>query len=286
MIARILHIQKKHQTQIGEHISLNNLQDFDYVEGEAIEPQVILEKPNISLYCLDPQNQRVIFVETPENMDLTDTPFFFKAQYKYAQRLIGVPYKNCHQLAKSIEDSIQQLVLIHYVGRCGSTLLSKIFNQVYTVVSLSEPGIFCNQIVALREPDGSLDDELTEILRSCILLQCKPTTQIKSSSYVLKYSAFSIQIGDLISNLFPHLKVIFLYRNAEDAVSSFINWMRNSPSIIQNKEVDFNLYTKFIPLLKTYAESIDLTDSDSTDVYTLMWLSIMERYLELYRKIM
>ncbi len=284
MTTKILHIQKKHQTQIGDHIYLKNLQDFDYVEGENIESQTVLENPNISLYCLDPQNQRAIFVETPENMDLADTPFFFKAQYKYALRLIAVPYEHCHQLAKSIENSIQQLVLIYYVGRCGSTLLSKIFNQVDTVVSLSEPGIFCDQIIALREPNGSLDDELAEILRSCILLQCKPTTTINPSPYVLKHSAFSIQIGDLIYKLFPDAKVIFLYRNAEDAVSSFINWMKNSPSKNQNIQLNANLYTKFIPLLETYAESIDFTDSDSTDIYTLMWLSIMERYLEFYRK--
>lgn len=285
MNTRVLHIQEKYQTQIGDHISLKDLQDFDYVEGEAIPPQTVLENPNVSLYCLDPQNQRAIFVETPEDIDLANAPFFFKAQYKYAQRLIAVPYEKCYQLAASIENSIQKLVLIYYVGRCGSTLLSKVFNQLDTVVSLSEPGIFGNQIIGLREPNGSSDDKIAKILRSCTLLCCKKQpTLIKPSCYVLKQTAFSIQIGDLMYQLFPNAKVIFLYRNAEDVVGSFVNWMSNSPNKTQQTQINKKFYSRFIPLLETYADSIDFTDPGSIDIYTIMWLSIMQRYMELYRK--
>lgn len=282
MSTKTLHILKKYQTQIGDHISLKDLQDFDYVEGKIIEPQIIFENPNISLYCLDPQNEQAIFVETPEDINIVNAPFFFKAQYKYAKQLIAVPYEQLHQLAEKIKDSLKQLVLIYYVGRCGSTLLSKVFNQLDEVVSLSEPGIFGNQIISLREPNGSYDDRIAEILRSCTLILCKSTTAIKPSHHILKQTAFSIQLGDIMYELFPNAKVIFLYRNAEDVVRSYIRWMKNSSSSLPNREPKIEYYSRFLPLLKTYADSIDL--KNSIDGYSILWLSIMQRYMELYRK--
>ena len=57
--------------------------------------------------------------------------------------------------------------MIYSVGRCGSTLLSKVFNQVDTVLSLSEPDVF-SQIVGMRNPDRSNDEEVIGLLKACI----------------------------------------------------------------------------------------------------------------------
>jgi len=279
MSTRVLHIKSKQRTN---SISLEGLQDFDYVEGETINPNTIIANSHISLYCLDSQNKRAIFVETPLDIELSNASFFHQAQYEYAQRLIAVPYEQLHQLAEKIGDSIEQLVLIYSVGFCGSTLLSKVFHQVDTVLSLSEPIIF-SHILGIREPDGISDAELAKILHSCTLLLCKPTPTIRPSYCVLKFRGWSIEIADLMYQLFPNAKIIFLYRNAENAARSFIRATANPAFLTKNTiENKMEVLSRFIPLLKTYADLIDYTNSNAIDIYSLMWLSAMQRYMALY----
>ena len=83
MYAQILHIQAKNRTPANTVVKL---EDFDFKEGENIDPLTIVQNPNITLYCIDPQNQRAIFVETPSDIDLSQAPFYYLAQYEHAQR--------------------------------------------------------------------------------------------------------------------------------------------------------------------------------------------------------
>ncbi|MFB8787450.1 MAG: sulfotransferase [Potamolinea sp.] len=280
MSTNILHIQNKNRANANTVV---NLQDFEYVEAEIIDPKIIIENLNISLYCLDPQNQRLIFVETPLDIDLSQAPFFYEAQYEYAERLFAVPFEDINQLVEEIKEPIEQLVLIYSVGRCGSTLLSKVFNQLDTVVSLSEPDIF-SQIVGIRHSDGSNDNELAALLRNCIYLLCKPTLKRKHSCYILKFRSIVIELGDLLYQAFPQAKVIFLYRNAEAVVKSSIRAFVYLSSMLPTIQQNIEFYSRFIPLLKEYASYIDFTDSKATDLYTTMWLSAMQRYLSLYEQ--
>ena len=280
MNSKILHIQSK---QRPNPLSIVKLQDFDYIEGENIEPKTIIENPNISLYCLDPQNQKAIFVETPSDLDLSDASFFHQAQYEHAQRLIAVPFQDLYQLAVVLEEPIKKLVMIYSVGRCGSTLLSKVFNQVDRVVSLSEPDVF-SQIVAIRNPDGSNDQEIAQLLKICIYLLGKLNLERKSSCLVIKLRSFGIELGDLIYQAFPDAKTLFLYRNLEDVVKSsipaFVFLSTMLPTIAQN--IDF--YSRFIPLIKNYTNSIDFTDPSAIDLYTTLWLSVMQSYMQFHQQ--
>ena len=49
--------------------------DFDFSEGSAIDPQLVVTNPLISLYCLDHARQRALFVETRPGVDLSQAPF-------------------------------------------------------------------------------------------------------------------------------------------------------------------------------------------------------------------
>lgn len=279
MSAKVLNIQAKNRTPANTVVKL---EDFDYREGEAISLSSIVNSPNISLYCLDLQNQRAIFVETPIDVDLSQAPFYYLAQYEQAQRLIAVPLAELPQLLENIEP-VEQLTIIYSVGRCGSTLLSKVFNRVDTVLSLSEPDVF-SQIVGLRNPDRRNNREIAELLTACVYLLAKPTPQGKFDCCVIKLRSFAIALGDLIYLAFPNAKSIFLYRNAEDVVKSsirsFVFLSKLLPAIAEN----IDLYSRFIPLLKEYADDIDFTDSQATDLYTVLWLSTMQSYLSLHQQ--
>src|SRR6476469_1982946 len=82
---------------------LASLDHFQYREAEHVDPRIVIEQPTISLYCLDHDNQRAIFVETPSDVDLSEASFYFQTQYEVAQQLIAVSYETLHALAKDVE---------------------------------------------------------------------------------------------------------------------------------------------------------------------------------------
>lgn len=59
-------------------LSIPSLDDFHYQEANTVDINIILEKPNISLYCLDFSRKWAIFVETDPEVDIDQFPFFIK----------------------------------------------------------------------------------------------------------------------------------------------------------------------------------------------------------------
>ena len=279
MSVQILHIQAKNRTTANTVVKL---EDFNYEEGEIIDLLTIVKKPNITLYCLDFQNQRAIFVETPLSIDLSQAPFYYLAQYEYAEKLIAVPFEKLPLLVNHAK-LIDKLIVIYSVGRCGSTLLSKVFNKVNTVLSLSEPDVF-SQIVGWRNPDRSNDEEITEIIKFCIYLLAKSTTQNKISYCAIKLRGIGIEVGDLIYRAIPNAESIFLYRNAENVIKSSIIAFKFIGELLPTIKENIDFYSRFIPLLKDYKNNIDFTDSKAIDFYLISWLSKMQSYLSLYKQ--
>src|SRR5258706_6382234 len=141
-----------------------SVDDFQVHAGQQLDPHIILEQPNISLYCLDHVNEQMIFVEISPEVDLLRAPFYFIAQYDAAQRLIVVPYDTLHALANEVELNPQRIILFYSTGRCGSTLLSHIMNFNPSVVSFSETDVF-SQFVMLRTAGRNSDADTAGLLR-------------------------------------------------------------------------------------------------------------------------
>src|SRR3954464_5827490 len=126
MSARVLHIvDKVTPTEFFPAVP----QNFVLREGESAPAEIVLENPDVSLYCLDADNRQALFVQTPPGVGLLQQPFYYLAQYQHAQRVIAVPYDDLDRLADGLPpDDAGNLVLIYSVGRCGSTLISQSFN--------------------------------------------------------------------------------------------------------------------------------------------------------------
>ncbi len=276
MIAKVLNIKAKNRTPEN---TIAKLEDFDYEEGELIDPLIIINQSNITLYCLDFNQEKAIFVETPPNLDLSQFPFLYLAQYDNAQRLIAVPWNDLFQLVEAREQ-FKQLIVIYSVGRCGSTLLSRMFNQVDTVLSLSEPDVF-SQLVGLRNLEQSNDREVLKLLKACLFFIGKQSLHNECSCLVIKLRSFAIELGDLIKQAFPNTQSIFLYRNAEEMVKSSIRAFGFLNDLLPKIEDNIDFYSRFIPLLKDYNNNLQLSSNKAVDFYTIMWLSVMERYVNL-----
>lgn len=225
MSATILHINKR---QRPNPLGWVRLADFETVEGAPISAEYVLKRPQVSLYCLDHENKRFIFTESDPDIDLTQAPFFFQAQFEHAQRLIAVPYEEMHALIDERPYADEQIILLYSVGRCGSTLMSEVFNHQEDVISLSEPDIFTD-LLKMRQPDGSNDDLIKRLLKTSMLSLMKPMPHKQATKYAIKFRSYGIELAELIAELFPKARNLFMYRNAED-------WARSTARAFQKLE--------------------------------------------------
>jgi hypothetical protein len=191
--------------------------NFTYREAGQVDPSVVIADPTISLYCLDPERRRVLFVQVPEGVDITAAPFLFMEQYDRAMRVLTVPYDLFHALAAQVRIDAP-LVLIYSTGRAGSTLLSRAFADMGSTTSLSEPDVY-TEAAAMRLAGGDAN-ELEELLASATKIHFNPAFTQGSSLHVIKFRSFDIEIADLLARSFPSAGNIFLYRDLKAYIHS------------------------------------------------------------------
>ncbi|MFZ0255928.1 MAG: hypothetical protein WAN46_09815, partial [Gammaproteobacteria bacterium] len=184
--------------------------DFLCGRAKPCDIETILNKPSVSLYCCDNNCKQVVFVETDPAIDLTTAPFLKQAQLAHAKRLFRVGHDELYQMADKVSRWFGQLILIYSVGRCGSTLLSKMFSKVTGCYSLSEPDIY-TQLLGCSVPH----QESVNLLRAVTRLLGKPHFPTPSAHLVLKFRGVCIEQAAMMNEAFPESKMIFMYRNAE-----------------------------------------------------------------------
>lgn len=256
------------------------LDDFQYREGDAIDARVVLQQPNISLYCLDHDNQRAIFVETPPDYDLFAAPFYFQAQYEAAQSLIAIPYSTLHQLASAIHIDPARIILIYSTGRCGSTLVSRILDQMVDVASFSEPDVF-TQLVMLRSKGQADDPTIARLLQDCLKVMCAGTQPLGKQIWAFKFRSYVTNLGDLLYQMVPEARLVFLYREAVPWAVSFSRAFGFSDevlaSIVQQSE------RWLIPFVDAYAAH-QTEPIPYHEYLAAMWVGSMQDALAIQRQ--
>lgn len=276
MTAHSLTIEKRERRGAG---FLASLADFSVSEGDEISPETVRANPNISLYCLDEPSKRAIFAELPPEFDLARVPFVYQTQYEQAQRLIAIPYDSFIHLAHDLP-KVENLIMIYMTGRCGSTLLSHVLNELDSVLSLSEPDV-ATQFVHLR---GAYDEStLRELLDCTVRVLFKPTAWKTPATAALKLRSEGTQILDLFQATFPQVRNLFLYRDAVGWVTSFyrVFTQNGPPTLIPIEELRWAF-----EVLYAYdgTHLIDLLEPGTTEItmvqfLALWWLATMEWYL-------
>ncbi|HYN90179.1 MAG TPA: sulfotransferase domain-containing protein [Ardenticatenaceae bacterium] len=266
---------------------LASLADFTVTPAEATGAEVVRADPNVSLYCFDDDAKQAIFVELPADIDLSRAPFVYQTQYDHARRLIAVPYESFRQLARDLP-AVSRLIMIYMTGRSGSTVLSHVFNELDTVLSLSEPDA-ATQFVHLRAADGSRDEELRELLDCTVRFLFKPSAAGAPSACVLKVRSEGTRLMDLFQATFPQVKNLFLYRDALGWVASFYRIVTRGRQLPEYTPVGeflglFALLFKydFTPLTAYLDEGT--TELSIPQLLALWWMAIMEWYLAKYQQ--
>jgi hypothetical protein len=220
MGARLLHIERRTRGDPTRMASCNDfaLREADDGDGDDLSA-VVAERSSVTPYCLDHKNRRMIFVETPAQTDLSAAPFYYQGQFEMATRLIALPYERAHQIAMRLPARFEELVLIYSVGRCGSTLMSKIWRRLDDTYSLSEPDVL-SQVSHLHAVGDLTDGEALQLLGSAIRLLYRPLSPCKR--FVIKFRAHCIASAELMHWIHPAAHLVFMYRDAIDCIDSYI----------------------------------------------------------------
>ena len=212
-----------------------NIKDFTLCEDGTEDTAQLLIRPGLSLYCLDLEHKEAIFVSTPPEIDLEEAPFYYHAQFKHAQAVFTIGFETFLELAKRIPPA-DTLILIHNIGRCGSTLLSKAFSRLESCTSYSEPDCF-TQIAFWRKVDDPRDDLWKSLLPACMKFIFRDTGAHRPSRAIIKFRSGCLNLLDLFLEEFPDAKHLFLYRNCESWVASLISLRsRRHPITVLTRE--------------------------------------------------
>jgi hypothetical protein len=192
--------------------AISSLDDFTLGDSEAFDSSRLLSDPCISLYALDFERNSACFVELSAAVSLQTEPFFFRAQFNGATHIITIPLEEFEALATQVEVDDSRLIFIQSVGRCGSTLLSRVFESVGSVRSLSEPDAFTN-LVGWRSSRSAPDSVIRRMADSCVRICCKPLAGSEALGYVaIKFRSQCIEIDDMLAAAFPAAKHVYLTR--------------------------------------------------------------------------
>jgi hypothetical protein len=255
------------------------VEDFELSEKGFVDAQSILENPNISLYCLEPQNQQAVFVETPDVNDILAAPFYYISQYEHATQVLKISYETLERLADQVILDDQRMILIYSMGRCGTTVISSAFSQAEDVVSLSEPDVF-TQLVQMRDFSGSNDIEVSALTKACLLLTCKDWVDGKQPVWVIKFRSFVVEIADLIYAHFPQAKSLFLYRHAETWAKSTARAFGGDEYPSQELLIGFWMWSKLVIKKLDCYNLVSMEEISAGLLISLTWLNYMERCLE------
>ena len=253
------------------------------LKDEGTLPAETLLSPNFSLYSFDDASRSAVFVETPVEVDLTAPPFYYLAQKEHATHVLTVPYKTFNDLAQTLPEP-SNLLLLHSVGRCGSTLLCKALGELGEVTTLSEPDVY-TCAAGIRTPDGSCDAELVQLLGSATRFLCQPGGS-EGTFKVLKFRAWCLEIADLLAQACPDAQALFLYRELEGWIRSMAKSFKYRDPKLEAEfqatkpNFTFGIYPRehFITLLRNQ------TPETRLEAAALGWTSLMKRYAEFFEQ--
>jgi hypothetical protein len=265
---RVLRILGRKRNDPTRMVSLD---DFQLLEDDASEDActAVAERRIVTPYCLDHDNRRMIFAETPPEINLSTAPFYYQAQYEAATRLIAIPYDRLHEMAIKLSGRFEEMVLIYSVGRCGSTLMSKMWSRLDDTYSLSEPDIF-TAINYLHGEGRLTDGEAIRLLGSAVRLVNRPPVPRKRLA--IKFRAQSIGIAELMYRQYPAANFVFMYRNAIDCIDSYVRVFGAVP-------LPEHVHRRAFPYAKSHPEKYRPLDRLGQPL--LVWLVCAHNYLRL-----
>jgi hypothetical protein len=264
-----------------------SLMDFATTPTDLVDAQWLILNPHVNLYCIDVASSQAIFVEVASEVNLATAPFVYQAQYEGAQRLFTMPLAQLLELGERLETNLDRLILTFNIGRCGSTLLHQIFNQLPGVVSLSEPDGF---IPFWGEAAHLSTGETTALINASAKFIFRSQVFPDLTVPAIKLRARNLGQLKLFHFAFPQATLLFIYRETIGWVAS---WMRVAQRLttiaIQDKTPLEDLIARFSnnwgPISLAALGLVNFPGPlSAAQGYAFAWLLMMDCYLRYVRE--
>ncbi len=214
----------------------NSLGDFITTHEGFRHPSYVL-RPHVSLYHVTPEN--FIFVECKPD----DNPWHVKdhvfsriGQFRTATRVIVLPVSSARMLVKEIGGKpSERLLFIASTGRCGSTLLSRIFEETGNCVVYTEPMALCDLLRHVDDKDiPDVDSKEAEFVNTVVTLLGKsPSPQPDPKRlHVFKMQPQTTYLCGVLQRLYPEATFLFLYRDLKPICDSFLKTWVACPLLV------------------------------------------------------
>ncbi|MFO0696095.1 MAG: hypothetical protein U0230_21205 [Polyangiales bacterium] len=200
----------------------------------SLEGALRADSRSISPYGLDLARREVSFVRTRPELDLAKAhPFFYEAQRENAETLITASFDEVRDTAAALGSAPFRFAFLYSPGRCGSTVAGKIAGRLPGVQSISEPDFFSQVTLARIPSDAALERELVRVTASTSRLLGHHRLAVAPSRPVLfvKHRGMSLYAAELIRDAVPRSRSLFLHRNANDVIDSYIGAFLRSPFV-------------------------------------------------------
>lgn len=194
--------------------------DFELAPDGDTDASALLAAPSTSLYALDRAHGGVTFVEAPPDRDLLAAPFLHAAQREHARRVVRVPFAVLHEMAGRVPAPPAPPIVVHSVGRCGSTLVSTMLRAVPGVASLAEPDVL-TAVESEVATGGLREDDAVAVLRSALRLAAHGLAPAGSRPAVKPRSEV-VWIARLLDRAVPDARTLFMYRDARRVIESYL----------------------------------------------------------------
>ena len=215
--ACVCKIWARHKT--AANIEMSNKEDFIYILEKFAHPNIILSD-NISLYSVNEVEAVFVDCGVVDVFDSAHDAFVYNTQFRMATKIIILPVESFHRIAKDIP--LPNIPMIHLAnhGRCGSTLMSKLFEAMPNSLSISEANSFTDLAGLSRK--GHLGfDTLQKLCYSTILCTIKHANARNSELVFFKCQNIAVYVTDIMIDVVPCIKHIYMYRQPLPFVRSY-----------------------------------------------------------------
>ena len=108
---------------------------------------------------------------------------------------------------------------VFHLSRCGSTLLTRLLQQLPGCVVVSEPAMI-NQVL---QADAAIIDEETRVRLLRLLIRAFGRVRLGDERhYVLKLSSWNVRKLDVFRNAFPKTPLLWLQRKPAEVITSLL----------------------------------------------------------------
>ena len=244
------------------------------------DPEYVLQD-HVSLFYVNKDEAIWVEVEKGIHPAKCDYSAFFRfAQWKLAKKLIIMPICIFNQLGTKVGKPRGAIVFLSNTGRCGSTLVTRVFSETDTCLAFSEP----DSINAISQLRGKVSDKEREnIFRSSINLLCKPLYSRNIQAYIIKLSQPTMVELPHVKELFPDAYHVFLYRDGLPVARSHARSADGS-QIFTMMQI-FGRWSSYctkqmVKMRGLYAENFRHKLYSDLQFGIIMWASGMRQYLD------